>query len=386
MSVLKFPKGFLWGSATSAYQVEGGIDNSDWSKAFSAGKACDHYNRYEEDFQLLQDLSQNAYRFSIEWSRIEPQEGVFDEKEIEHYRKVLESLKEKNIMVMLTLHHFSTPLWLADMGGWNNKKVVFYFSRFAQKVFAEYKDLVDFWITINEPTLYAIFGYFIGSWVPRKKNLFLAYRVTQNQIAAHKVVYSSLHQIMPDVRIGVAKSYTFKEPYSSRSLLDRLWTRIHRYVWNEYFLRKIKKQMDFIGINYYFHEKIKFPFYMPRNDDKVKTDVDWGVYPEGIYHVLKDVRAYKKPLYITENGLADAKDRLRKDFIKDHLKWIHKALSEGIDVRGYFYWSLMDNFEWEKGYDPRFGLVEIDYETFKRTPRPSARYYEKICKTNQLEL
>jgi len=173
MSVLKFPKGFLWGSATSAYQIEGGIDNSDWSKVVPAGKACDHYNRFEEDFQLLQDLSQNAYRFSIEWSRIEPREGVFDEKEIEHYRKVLESLKEKNITVMLTLHHFTTPLWLADMGGWNNKKVVFYFSRFAQKVFAEYKDHVDFWITINEPTLYAIFWVFpwrLGS--PQEKPSF----------------------------------------------------------------------------------------------------------------------------------------------------------------------------------------------------------------------
>jgi len=191
---------------------------------------------------------------------------------------------------------------------------------------------------------------------------------------------------MPDVRVGVAKSYSFKEPYSSRSPLDRLWTKIHRYVWNEYFLRKIKKHMDFIGVNYYFHEKLRFPFYMPITDDKVKTDVEWGVYPEGIYHVLKDVRAYKKPLYITENGLADAKDRLRRDFIRDHLKWIHKAISEGVDVRGYFYWSLMDNFEWEKGYDPRFGLVEIDYETFKRTPRPSAQYYADICKTNQLEL
>ena len=297
----------------------------------------------------------------------------------------MESLKEKNITVMLTLHHFTTPLWLADMGGWNNKKVVFYFSRFAQKVFAEYKDLIDFWITINEPTLYAIFGYFIGSWVPHKKNLFLAYRVAQNQIAAHKSVYNSLHQIMPDVRVGVAKSYTFKQPYSSRSLPDRLWTGLHRYVWNEYFLQKTKKHMDFIGVNYYFHEKIRFPYYMPRNDDKVKTDVGWGVYPEGIYHVLKIVQRYNKPVYITENGLADAKDRLRRYFIRNHLKWVHKAISEGVDVRGYFHWSLMDNFEWEKGYDPRFGLVEIDYQTFRRIPRPSAWYYAAICKTNTLE-
>ncbi|MFQ5752329.1 MAG: family 1 glycosylhydrolase, partial [bacterium] len=165
---MKFPKGFLWGSATSAYQVEGGIENNDWAKAFPAGKACDHYNRYEEDFELAKQLNQNAHRFSIEWSRIEPEEGVFDKAEIEHYRSVLQSLRKNKMKSMVTLHHFTIPLWLAEKGGWANVRTPFYFSRFAEKVFREYHDLVDFWITINEPTNYATIGYLQGRWVPNK--------------------------------------------------------------------------------------------------------------------------------------------------------------------------------------------------------------------------
>jgi len=385
MAILKFPKGFLWGSATSAYQVEGGIENNDWSKSFPAGKACDHYNRYEEDFELVQQLNQNAHRFSLEWSRIEPEEGVFDEKEIEHYKNVLQSLKQKNISTMVTLHHFTTPLWLADMGGWSNKKAVFYFSRFAEKVFKEYRDLVDFWITINEPINYAHAGYMEGRWAPQKKNLFSFLKVLRNQVIAHKKVYTAFHTQSPKVRVSIAKGYDFVEPFSKSSLLDKISVRIVHYMHDHYFLNRVKHHLDFIGINYYFHTKIKFPFQIHVEGDVV-SDISWEIYPEGIYNVLKDAQRYNVPVYITENGLADAQDSLRKNFIRDHLKWIHKAISEGVDVRGYFHWSFMDNFEWERGFDSRFGLVEVDYNTFKRTPRASAEYYAYISKTNQLEV
>ncbi len=381
--VLKFPKNFLWGSATSSYQIEGGIKNCDWVKFYDAGRACDHYNKYEKDFDLLKRMNQNAYRFSIEWSRIEPEQGKFNRKEIEHYREVLNALKSRGIKIMLTLHHFTNPIWLADRGGWVNSKVNFYFSRFAERVFKEYQDLVDFWLTINEPLIYSLMSYLNGKWPPNKKELFLFLKVVKNQIVSHKKVYEIFHQINSKTKIGVAKNNQYFEPLNPRSKLDKFSVGLHRYFWNEYFLNKIKNHLDFIGLNYYFHQKIKFPFFK-KNENKIINDVGWEIYPEGIYYVLKELKKYNLPIYITENGLADSEDKLRKSFITEHLSWIYRAIQEGIDVRGYFHWSLMDNFEWEKGFEPRFGLVEIDYKTMERKFRPSAFYYAEICKNNTI--
>jgi beta-glucosidase len=385
METLKFSKDFLWGTSTSAYQVEGGIENSDWSQEFPAGKACDHYNLYEKDFKLLKKLNQNAFRLSIEWSRIEPEPGKFNKKEIEHYRKVLSSLKKKKTKVMLTLHHFTTPWWLVEIGEWENSDVVFYFSRFAKRVFTEYFDFVDFWQTINEPLIYASLGYLEGIWPPETKSFIAFLRVINNQIVCHKEVFKNFHKLKPEVKVGIAKSNVYFEPFNLKSILDRFNAWINRYFWNEFFLNRIRNHLDFIGLNYYFHQRIKFPA-QNKNENKVVSDVGWEIYPKGIYHALKELKKYNLPIYITENGLADAKDELRKDFIKDHLSWIHKAIQEDIDVKGYFHWSLLDNFEWEKGFEPRFGLVEIDYKDLKRKPRPSSKFYAKVSKQNALIL
>lgn len=385
MMILKFPEWFLWGSATSAYQVEGGVGNSDWSEDFPAGKACDHYNRYKEDFDIIQKLYQNAYRFSIEWSRVEAESGKWDEREIEHYRKVLRNLRQRNIKIMLTLQHFTNPLWFAKKGGWAGKEAASFFVRFAERVLAEYGDLVDFWITINEPEVYAMKSYLEGVWPPQKRNLFLFLRVIENQIMAHKKVYELFHRAKKDVQVGIAKNNIFFEPHNRKSIFDNGAVKTAGYFWNSYFLNRIKKHLDFIGLNYYFHNRIQFPFSI-RNENKKVSDIGWEIYPEGIYHVLKDLQQYRLPIYITENGVADAKDLLRKNFIRDHLFWIHKAIQEGTDVRGYFHWSFMDNFEWEKGFTPRFGLAEVDYNTLERKIRPSAYYYAEICKTNILKL
>ena len=389
--VLKFPDGFLWGTATSAYQVEGGVLNCDWSALQQpagggpAGKACNHYHLYEKDFDLMKKLNLNAYRFSIEWSRIEPKEGEFDEKEIEHYRKVLLALKEREIKSMVTLHHFTNPKWLAKIGGWQNKKVVFYFSRFAERILKEYQDLVDFWITINEPIVYASMAFLRGIWPPQKKNIILFLKVIKNQISTHKKIFRISRHLNPTLKIGIAKNNQFFESENPNSPLDRFSTFLARYFWNEYFLNRIQNHLDFIGLNYYFHYRVKFPF-KNRNENKLLSDIGWEIYPEGIYFVLKELQKYNLPIYITENGLADSEDKLRKNFIRDHLYWIHKAIQDGVDIRGYFHWSFMDNFEWEKGFKPRFGLIEIDYKSFERKPRPSAFYYAKICKENTLQL
>jgi len=383
--VLKFPKNFLWGSATSSYQIEGGIKNCDWARFYDAGRACDHYNKYKKDFDLLKRLNQNAYRFSIEWSRIEPKQGKFDRNEIEHYREVLRTLKNCGIKTIVTLHHFTNPLWLIKIGGWADSKVIFYFSRFAEKMLKEYQDLVDFWLTINEPLIYSLMGYLNGKWPPNKKNLLLFLKVVENQIASHKKIYRIFHQIDPKVKIGIAKNNQYFEPLNPKSELDKFSTALCRYFWNGYFLNKIKNHLDFIGLNYYLHYRIKFPFFR-ENENKIVNDIGWEIYPKGIYCVLKSLKKYDLPVYITENGLADAEDKLRKDFIKEHLFWTYKAVQEKVDVRGYFHWSLMDNFEWEKGFEPRFGLVEVDYETMERKFRPSAFYYAEICKNNAVTI
>ena len=389
--MMKFPEGFLWGSATSAYQVEGGIENNDWAEAARqgkvtpAGRACDHYNRCEEDFDIAKSLSQNAHRFSIEWSRIEPEEGRFDEIEIEHYRKVLKALRERGIEPFVTLWHFTLPIWFAKMGGFENKKAPFYFSRYCEYVvknLGQGSDAPRFWITINEPMVFANMGYLKGNWLPLEKwyyplSLFRYFRVIDNIATSHNISYQKIKSVGPDSSVGIAAHNINFEP--SVNSFNRLLAKFLIWFQNHRFLRKIEDRQDFIGLNYYFHKKF--------SDKKryEKSDLGWDIYPKGIYNVLMELKRYHKPVYVTENGIADAKDTKRAKFIKEHLYWVKRAIDDKIDVRGYFYWSLLDNFEWADGFGPRFGLVEVDYETMERKIRPSAYEYKKICDTNSLE-
>jgi len=400
MPEVKFPKNFLWGAATSAHQVEGGNIN-DWTewekknakrlaekaqkyyqpwqqkkfpeilepKNYISGRACDHYHLYKQDLDLAKSLGHNAHRFSIEWSRIEPKEGKINQKEIEHYRQVLLTLRERGLEPFVTLYHWTLPNWLAEKGGWLNPKAPYYFDRFVKIVSENLFDEVKFWITINEPVMFAFNGYLKGKWPPQKKSIFKYLKVLNNLTKAHKLAYQSLHLIDLDCQVGVSKNDIY---FEGIPLAD--------YFWDDYFRNKIKKEQDFIGLNYYFHSRLG------GNKNESVSDLNWEIYSEGIYHVLKDLKKYNKPIYITENGLADKSDKKRAQFIKDHLYWIHKAIKEDVDVRGYFYWSLLDNFEWDKGFWPRFGLIEVDYKTLKRIPRPSAYQYAKICRENALKL
>jgi len=398
--ILKFPKGFLWGSSTSAYQVEGGIENCDWAERYPAGQACDHYNRYEQDFDLIKNLNQNAHRFSIEWSRIEPEPGKFDKKEIEHYRKVLLSLKKRKIKSVVTLWHWTNPLWFMEMGGWANKKSINYFENYTKVIVKELGDLIDFWVILNEPMVY-ISGYSTGKFPPfQKRNIFKIRKVFNNLVKAYQTAYQAIHTQYPKAQVSIAKHTNYFEPDRKWCLLEQLIAGIFHYFWNHWFLKRIKNQVDYIGLDYYHHFRIVFYPYMQKiepvagvkmlfikNLNEKVSDMGWEIYPQGIYYVLKYLSKFQKPIYITENGLADAKDEKRKDFIKDHLYWIHKAIESGIDIRGYFHWSLMDNFEWaKKGFEPRFGLIEIDYKTMERRPRPSAYYYAEICRSNCLKI
>jgi len=423
-----FPKGFFFGAATSAHQVEGGNHNdwTEWEKEnaerlakeaakkswpdfilknypnplqkenYISGKACDHYNRFEEDFDLAKKLGHNAHRFSIEWSRIEPLEGRFNEKEIQHYRQVIRALRKRNIEPFVTLWHWTLPLWVRNIGGWENKRVISYFSRYAERIIQEYRDTVRFWIPINEPEFYVGLGYTLGVQPPAVKNIFRANVALRNLAAAQRSVYKIIHETQPSAEVGVAQATNHMFPYKDL-LSNKIFVKILEYVQNRRFLNHIGGAYDFIGIQYYQSLFVNFKFgngqwglekISPPQDQA--SDLDWFIYPEGVYRMLKLMARYKKPIYITENGIADSRDIKRADFIREHLVWIQRALREGVDVKGYLYWSLLDNFEMPRldGFWPRFGLVEVDYsarggsasggKTLKRKIRPSALTYKKM--------
>ena len=379
--ILKFPEGFLWGTATSAYQVEGRIENSDWSKDFPAGIACNHYELYERDFDLLKSLNQNAYRFSIEWSRIESKEGKFNEKEIEHYKKVITTLKEIGIEPFVTLWHWPIPIWLRNKGGWQYGKIPDYFARYTEKIVNAFGSDVKFWITLNEPEIYARYSYLSGVWPPQKKNLISYLLVIHNLIRAHRKAYKIIKKLNQSAQIGIAKNNTYFEAYQNK-LINRVLKKNIDWWRNFYFLNRIKNHQDFIGLNHYLHNRINYGF--NKNENEKVSDMRRELYPEAIYYVLMDLKRYNKPIYITENGLADAGDQKRGWFILETLKNVSRAIGEGVDVKGYLHWSLMDNFEWDKGFWPRFGLLEIDYKTLERKVRPSANFYRDICVANEI--
>jgi beta-glucosidase len=410
----KFPKGFLWGAATSSHQVEGGTLNnwSDWEKKnaerlageaekkwqdwqkkkfpemfdpqnYISGQACDHYNRYEEDFDVGKSLEHNAHRFSIEWSRIEPEEGRFSEEGIKHYQKVLEALRKRGMEPFVTLWHWTNPLWLEAKGGCESREFPFYFSRYAKFVVERLGNSVIFWVTLNEPTSVIADAYLRGNWPPGKRSFVSAWKVFKNFAKAHNQAYVAIHSVSSRAKVGFANILHSFEAYRKNSWLDGISIHVGAYLINKRMLNLTKDSHDFMTIQYYFHNRFKFPKKI-RLGDKPVNDLNWEIFPAGIYFIINWLKKYDLPIYVTENGLADADDSMRAQFIKDHLYWIYKSISEGADVRGYFYWSLLDNFEWDKGFWPRFGLIEVDRKTLERRIRPSAYEYKKIIENNGL--
>lgn len=417
---LTFPKGFYWGASTSAHQVEGNNHNS-WSRwekknaerlaseakagtdvwkkwesrdgdmfpemfesaNYISGKASDHYNQYEKDFDIAKSLGHNAHRFSIEWSRIEPEEGKFDEKEIEHYRSVLIALKERGIEPFVTLWHWPVPTWLDKKGGWENKNIDRYFEKYTQKIVDTLGDKITFWITLNEPEVFTTLSYLKGVWPPQKKSYFSYRRVIRNLVKAHKLAYLVIKKRNTKAQICVAKHNVYFEAYKGR-IFNKILKTIGVWWWNDWFLKQIKGYQDIITLNHYHHNRINYGF--NKNKNEKVSDMGWELYPESLAKMALELKKYNLPIYVTEHGLADADDSKRAWFITESLKHLHGAISEGADVRGYLHWSLLDNFEWDKGFWPRFGLVEINYETKERKVRPSAHIYRETCESNVLEL
>ncbi|MBU1000368.1 glycoside hydrolase family 1 protein [Patescibacteria group bacterium] len=394
-AILKFPEGFLWGTATSAHQVEGNNINNDWWEweqthqppHLQSQAACDQYNRYDQDFELAKELNHNAHRLSIEWSRIEPKEGKFDAAEIEHYRKVLKALKDRGITVMLTLWHFTLPKWVADKGGWENGKTPEYFERFVKRIVPEISDYVDLWVTLNEPGVYIYETYIEKIWPHSKKSLLGQIKTFLNLTSAHKRVYKYLHSIFPAGKpVGIANNILSFESYHKHSIVEQIAVCLNDMFANHLFYLFTRGTHDFLGINYYFHVRFKSQGLVAKREDTPKqthdiSDLGWEIYPEGIFEVLTDLSDHI-PIYITECGIASTNDDRRNRFLISYLQEISRAIKSGVNVRGFFYWSLIDNFEWHLGFEPRFGLIEVDYTNLERRIRPSALVYTDIIQNN----
>ena len=376
---------FLLGAATSSHQVEGNNTNNDWWAAEQkgllprSGEASGHNSRFEEDNSLAHSIGLNAMRLSLEWSRLEPLPGQYDAVSWDHYRQELSDLKQKGFSIFLTLHHFTLPVWAAERGGFFSSFVRSRFLEFAEKSITEFDDLVDCWVTINEPQIYGVMSYFNGAWPPFHRSLFEFLRLNLILIKLHKQTYSSIKKLSPQARVGIAKNNAVYIGRTS-SLQDTLMVKFFDYLRNFYFLNSISKYQDFIGLNYYFTFKVGFPNkgLDITTTESPKTDLNWPINPEGLYQILKSLKKFNVPIYITENGLADKNDILREGYIESHIRSALKAKNAGVDVRGYFYWSLMDNFEWADGFEPRFGLIEINYSNLERRVRDSAKVFKRL--------
>ncbi|MDB5165443.1 MAG: putative beta-glucosidase [Candidatus Saccharibacteria bacterium] len=412
-SVPTFPKRFLWGASTSSHQVEGNTHNQwtvwelenakalatkaeyvlkdleNWEQIkteakspanYAAGDATDHYNRYEEDFQIIKQLNMNAYRYSIEWSRVEPEEGAWNAEAIEHYKIYTARLRALGIEPIVTLFHFTLPVWFAAKGGFEKRSNIKYFVRYAEKIMNELGPHVKIVVTLNEPTVYAVESYHEHHWPPalvHKK--YKVWRVINNMARAHRQTAKMLHAMNRRYKVTIAHNSMYFYP-GDNAWLSRVSAQIMQYMQDDYFLRKIIKHCDVLGVNFYFSNRVYG--YRVHNPNERLSDVGWDLSPSHIQYVLERLyQKYKLPLIVTESGLADGDDSQRRWFITQQLVGMQKALDEGVDLRGYLHWSLLDNFEWAYGKWPRYGLVHVDYKTQQRTPRPSAIWFGKVIRS-----
>ena len=411
-SRVEFPQGFLWGAATSSHQVEGGNRWNDWwmheasgDLPYASGDACQHYSRYETDFDLARSLGHNAHRLSIEWSRVEPEQGNWNDDALQHYAAVIAALRERGLEPIVTLHHFTNPQWFARTGGWLQKDSKTLFARYARRV-AEALPDVRYWITINEPTVYIKNGFGSGCWPPFQENKALnAGRVLLNMARAHVAAYCELHTAAADPCVGLAHSAPHVAPCRPGDWRDRAVARSRDYLLNDLFFDVTRRSanaascsevFDFIGLNYYTRTLVRYDTRGLRilfgteckeahhRDLGSENQLGWLIHAPGIYEVTKKFAAYGVPLMITENGCATTDDEQRSAFIRDHVAQLARAVGDGIDILGYLYWTLVDNFEWSYGPTAFFGLAGMDADTGERRPRPSSGVYAQICRDNGL--
>jgi len=413
-----FTKGFLWGTATAAQQVEGRNDNNTWAAweaqegriqgGDRAGLACDWWGgRWREDFDRASTAGQNAHRLSIEWSRIQPAPDMWDEEALDRYRQMLIGLQERKMTPMVTLHHFSEPIWVADIGGWENPAIIDLFGGFVRKSVQALMPYCRLWVPINEPNVFALSAYVAGLFPPGKKDLKLALMVLRHLVGAHARAYHVIHELQPEARVGTSIHYRGFTPATWLGV-DRLAANAYNRVFNDLFPQAVtdgqfdlpfkKDQIpeaagtqDFLGINYYTSSHVRFDLLAPKDlfahlsypEGAALSETGFiANTPQGMIDAVLWGEQFGAPMIITENGVDDSDDVLRPQYLLEHLHALWRVMNDNHPVEGYFHWTLVDNFEWERGWSQRFGLWGLDLETQARVRRPSADLYAEICRTN----
>ncbi|HKR98376.1 MAG TPA: family 1 glycosylhydrolase [Candidatus Dormibacteraeota bacterium] len=425
MTPRRFPDDFLLGCATAAHQVEGGVDN-DWSRwerehpdriadGSTSADACDHYARFDGDLTQLAALGQNAHRFSVEWSRVEPQPGRFDAAALAHYAEVVQTCRRLGMEPVVTLQHFTFPSWLVEADGPRWVDAPRAFARFAAACAAAFGDSVSWWVTINEPNVLAFMSQLEGAWPPGKRSLRGMFTALRGLLLMHRAAYAVLHRVAESnsrvVRVGIAHAERRLYPKDPASVADRVVALVPDWVFNRWFLSccrlgrilppvgrgerlaGLADCFDYIGLNYYCDDVVVFDrhatsslFGRHESDTRYpQSTFGWSINPPGLRRAITDLwRDFRRPVLITENGVADDDDELRPQFIVDHLRAVLDAADDGADVRGYLHWTSWDNFEWAEGYTKRFGLFAVDRETQTRTPKPSAALFASICTAREV--
>ncbi len=411
------PPSFLWGVATSAYQVEGARDN-DWTewedlerlkvRGVRCGRASGHGERWRTDFGLLPTLSANAYRYSLERSRIEPEPGRFCDEALASERERVRVLARLGVEPCVTLCHYTHPRWFWSEGGWEDPRAVDRFRRFAEVVAEALGPSVRLWVTLNEPVVLLLGGYLDGRIPPGKRGFRAAARAFEHMLRAHVAAAAAIRERIPAARVGIAHNMMEFAPDRADRLLDRRLAREGERLYNLALLEAITTgdlawsfpgegrfrvripdlpaANDYVGVNYYSRVHIRFHgrpgaigrFFYRDPAGRGLTDTGWEVHPHGFDVVLRQAAATGKPVIVTENGIATADDRRRGDFLREHAAVLAHRRDAGTPVEGYFYWSLIDNFEWLEGFRPRFGLFEVDYATYARRRRGSADVFAAL--------
>lgn len=404
-------KKFYWGASTASHQVDGDSKNqwTIWEKAnaenlaktakkrlkwmpgyqeiakeaenpdnYISGKGVDHYNRYTEDFDILTSLNLNAFRFGIDWSKLEPRQGEWDEAAVAHYHDYIDALLERNVEPFVNLWHWTNPVWFNEMGGFEKAQNIKYFKKFVDKVVNEYGGKINYIITINEPNVYSGMSYATGVWPPNRKNLYKTVTVMKNLASAHIAAYKIIKNRYKHIQVGAASQLANAKPNDHSSRLDWLAVKKVNFYWNWWWLDRIRKHQDFVGFNYYFTDYYRG--FTKHNPKEPLNDMGWYMEPRGILDIMRKIsKRYKgTPIIVTENGVADKKDQYRKWWLQETMNAIDEAKYEGIPLIGYLHWSLLDNFEWDSGWWPKFGLVEVNRNNdMKRTIRPSAKWWAR---------
>ncbi len=388
-----FPDGFVWGTATAAHQVEGGNWNNDWWAwehdpaspcAEPSGDACDSWNRWEDDVALVADLGLGSYRFSVEWSRIEPEDGEWSHAAVDHYRRQCSALLARGVEPTLTFHHFTTPRWLAaEQQGWEDPATADRFAAFCGRLAGELgSDLVRRACTINEPNIVATVGWLLGAFPPGKSDHDLRLRINDVFVDGHRKAVDAIRAAAPGVPVGLTLSMTeYQAVEGGEDRRDRM-----RLEMEDVFLDATEGD-DFLGVQVYTRRRIGPDGILAPEDGVPVLPMGYEYWPEALDACLRrawDYTGGRVPLLVTENGIGTDDDDQRVAYVGDALEGVLGCLADGIDVRGYTYWSLLDNFEWAYGYRPRFGLVAVDRETFTRSPKPSATWFAAVARANAL--